>query len=284
MDAKKIKVSIALASGTFDGENNEITLPAVPIKVSVSKTGGQDLPKCTIEAKNLALATMEKLTVLSFRKLQSYNNVVKVEAGSGDALDLVFMGEISTAVPVFAADGTATFKIEASAGYYPLQKSSPPVSVQGETTIEKLMAQFAADAGYTLENSGVTGSVKNCVFSGSPIVKARQLAKQTGIDFLITDGKFIIMPSYSDSRGDTVPFFSASSGLLGYPSFTNDGISCKVIFSPLVDIGGLVKIESIVPKASGVWRVDKITTNLQANDPAGGEWTESLEASWVNEE
>lgn len=282
---KAIGVTIALAEGVFEGSNNEITLPEVPTHVSCDKTGGDELPKCTIEVKNLKLDLMQRLTVLAFRKLQTYNNVIKVMAGDyGGKLDLVFQGEIVSAVPDFGTDGSVTFKIEAMTGFYPLQLSTAPVSVQGYTTIESLMAQFAKEAGYAYENSGVSGSVKNSVYRGSPIQKARQLARQTGIDLLIQDGKFITLPDYDTSRENVVPYFTKDSGLLGYPSFTSDGIECTVLFSPLIEVGGLIKIGSIVPKASGVWKVTKVHHDLDAYSPAVGTWVSDISATWVADE
>lgn len=282
---KQIVISIALAQGTFMGEKNEVTLPAVPTRITIDKTGGNELPKMAAEIDNLSLDLMQRLTVLAFRNLQTYNNVIKVEAGEeGQTPDLVFQGEIVSAVPVFNADGTATFKIDAASGYYPLQKSTQPVSVNTDTTIVSLFKQFADEAGYTLENNGVEGSVKNSVFTGTPIQKARQLARQTGVDLLIDNGTMVILPSYLDSREGAVPLLSADSGLLGYPAFTNDGISCKCLFSPLLKIGGMVKIESIVPKATGVWRVTKLHHSLQAYQTAGGDWSTQIDAAWLADE
>lgn len=282
---KQIRTSIALAEGNFDGQNNEVTLPAVPTHVTITKTGGTTLPTLTADIKNLSLDLMQRLTVLSFRQLQSYNNVIKVEAGEEDVEpDLVFQGEIVTAVPRFAADGSVTFHIEAKSGYYPLQKSTAPVSVNTDTTIESLFQQFADEAGYTLENNGVTGSVRNCVFTGTPIRKARQLAKQTDVDLIIDNATFVILPSYLDSREGSVPLLNKDTGLLGYPAFSNDGIQCSCLFSPLLQIGGLIKIESIVPKASGVWRITKLTHDLEAYSPAGGVWHSNVEAEWINDE
>lgn len=283
---KELKITISLAEGTFTNGENTVILPDVPMRVTVDKTGGTELPKMTAEISNLSLNLMQRLTVLSFRQLQTYNNVLKVEAGEGGKTpDLVFQGEITSAVPDFNDDGTATFHIEAASGFYPLQMGTAPVSVDTDTTIEYLFKQFADEAGYTLENNGVTGSVSNCVFTGSPIQKARQLAKQTGVDLLIDNNTLVILPSYEDSReGGTVPLLSKDSGLLGYPSFSNDGISARCLFIPQLQIGGLVKIESIVPKATGVWRVTKLSHTLEANMSTGGEWSTDLDAEWVTEE
>ena len=72
-------------------------------------------------------------------------------------------------------------------------------------------------------------------------------------------------------------------GLLGYPQFNNDGIEFNMIFDPNLKIGGLVKIESIVPRASGIWKITKINTKLEANIPNGGSWNSSVSATWVQE-
>lgn len=282
---KEIYVSIALAEGEFENGSNEITLPKVPTRASVDKTGGTELPKLTLDVDNLILDTMQRLTVLAFKPLQSYKNLIQVQAGEeGQSPDLVFQGEIISAVPVFDYSGTATFHIEASSGYYPIQKTAPPVSVNTDTTIESLFQQFADEAGYSLENNGVSGSVRNSVFTGTPVQKARQLAKQTGVDLIIDNSTFVILPGYTAKREGAVPLLNKSSGLLGYPAFTNDGISAKCLFSPLLKVGGLVKIESIVPKASGVWRLTKIHHSLEAYAPSSQDWMTSFDAIWISEE
>lgn len=281
---KQIQITIALAQGTFDNGENAVVLNGLPMHVEVDKTGGNELPKLKVNISNLALDKMQQLTFLAFRNLQTYNNVIKVEAGDeGQALDLVFQGEIASAVPVFDISGNVTFSIEAKSGYYPLQKSTPPVSVNGDTPIESLFKQFADEAGYSLENNGVSGSVKNSVFTGTPVQKARQLAEQTGVDLVIDNQVFVIMPSYLAHRDGSVPLLRKDTGLVGYPAFTNEGIKASCLYSPLLSVGGLVKVESIVPKASGVWRITKVHHTLEANMTDSGTWVSDIEAEWVHE-
>lgn len=280
---KQIRVTIALAEGTFDNGENTVILPAVPTRVSVDKTGGNELPKAKITISNLSMSLMERLTFLAFKNLQSLNNVIKIDAGEeGQALSTVFEGEITSAVPVFDVSGSVNFSVDAMSGFFPLQKSAPPVSVNDEISIENLFSQFAAEAGYELENDGVSGSVKQAIFTGSPIQKARQLAKQTGVDLIIDNRRFIILPSYLASRnGDSVPLLRKDTGMIGYPSFTNDGIKAQCLFLPALSVGGLVKIESVVPKASGVWRVTKIHHTLEAYTTSGGAWVSDIDAEWI---
>ena len=276
---KAIRITAIMREGVFKSGGNAVTIEGLPISVSVSKPGGSEMNKATVTIDNMNLETMQQLTVLAFRQLQTFNNVIKIEAGAKrQSLDVVFEGEISSAVPALNNDGAASFKIEAKAGYYANQLPSAPVSVQGETTIEYLMKQFAKEALYDFENRGITASVANCVFAGSPILKARTLAKQTGIDLLIDDRKFIIQPF--DRPKDKAILLSAESGLLGYPSFTNDGIQCKALYNPNFELGGFFELKTILPNASGMWKITKIEHALEANKP-GGTWATRLNGAWA---
>lgn len=278
---KTIKTTIFLREGSFAGGGNAVTFEGLPIEVAISKPGGQEMNKATVTVDNMKLPTMQQLTMLAFRKLQSFNNVIKVEAGvKNHKLDTIFEGEISSAVPTAGSDGTISFKIEATTGYYPSQLPSPPISVNGETTIEKLMIQFAKEANYGFENRGISGSVKNSVFDGSPVLKARTLAQQTGIDLLIDDRKFIIQPFDLQKRG-TVILLTDTSGLRGYPSFTNDGVQCSAYFNPNFALGGFFELQTILPNASGIWKISKLEHKLSANKPSGGDWETSLTGVWL---
>lgn len=278
---KTIRTTVYLREGSFAGGSNTVSFEGLPIEVNVSKPGGEDMGKATVNVNNMKLDTMQQLTMLAFRKLQTFNNVIKIEAGEvGRKLNTVFEGEISSAVPVIDNDGSVSFKIEARTGYYPNQLPTSPVSVRGETTIEKLMMQFAKEANYSFENKGITGSVKNSVFPGSPIQKARALARQTGIDLLIDDRKFIIQPYEIKPNGGIV-LIQGDSGQYGYPSFTNDGVQCKVYFNPSLKLGGFFELKTILPAASGIWKISKLEHKLSANKPTGGEWMTSLNGVWV---
>lgn len=280
---KTIRVTIHMASAVFGNGNNTITIEGLPTTVSIDKPGGEDENKMICSVNGLKLEIMEPLTVLGFKPKTTFNNVITIEAGTkGETLATVFKGEISKAVPVFSDDGIATLEIEATTGNYPNKIPSPQTSAKGDATVEELMQQFASEAGYSFQNEGVTSRVKNALFKGSPIVKARSLARQAGIELLIDDQKFVILP-LGGNRSGTIPKFSKESGLLGYPSFTDDGIDARVLFDTRLDIGGLVEIDSLVPKASGIWKITKLTHDLQAYQSTASSWESSFSTTWVQE-
>lgn len=281
---KTIQVVMAMAEGVFQNGANQITVEGLPTSVDIQKQGGDERPSCTVTIGNLNIDVVKQLTTLSFRPLQRFKNQITVNAGEvGKQLQTIFIGDFENAYGEFQNAPTMNLMVKAIAAQHGALMATPATSVDGTEQVAKLMEQWAIEAGCTLENKGVNASVKNVVYRGSPVDKAKTLARDVGIDLIIDDGKFIITPNGRAVDGNAV-LIDPKHGLLGYPAFSNDGIEFNMIFDPNVKIGGLVKIESIVPRASGIWKVTKITTKLEAYVPNGGSWNSSVSATWVQEE
>ena len=281
---KTIQVVMAMAEGVFQNGANQITVEGLPTTVDIQKQGGDERPSCTVTIGNLNIDVVKQLTTLSFRPLQRFKNQITVNAGEvGKQLQTIFIGDFENAYGEFQNAPTMNLMVKAISAQHGALMATPATSVDGTEQVAKLMEQWAVEAGCTLENKGVNASVKNVVYRGSPVDKAKTLARDVGIDLIIDDGKFIITPNGQAVDGNAV-LIDPKHGLLGYPAFSNDGIEFNMIFDPNVKIGGLVKIESIVPRASGIWKVTKITTKLEAYVPNGGSWNSSVSATWVQEE
>ena len=281
---KTIQVVMAMAEGVFQNGANQITVEGLPTTVDIQKQGGDERPSCTVTIGNLNIDVVKQLTTLSFRPLQRFKNQITVNAGEvGKQLQTIFIGDFENAYGEFQNAPTMNLMVKAIAAQHGALMATPATSVDGTEQVAKLMEQWAIEAGCTLENKGVNASVKNVVYRGSPVDKAKTLARDVGIDLIIDDGKFIITPNGQAVDGNAV-LIDPKHGLLGYPAFSNDGIEFNMIFDPNVKIGGLVKIESVVPRASGIWKVTKITTKLEAYVPNGGSWNSSVSATWVQEE
>lgn len=281
---KTIQVVMAMAEGVFQNGANQITVEGLPTTVDIQKQGGDERPSCTVTIGNLNIDVVKQLTTLSFRPLQRFKNQITVNAGEvGKQLQTIFIGDFENAYGEFQNAPTMNLMVKAISAQHGALMATPATSVDGTEQVAKLMEQWAVEAGCTLENKGVNASVKNVVYRGSPVDKAKTLARDVGIDLIIDDGKFIITPNGKAVDGNAV-LIDPKHGLLGYPAFSNDGIEFNMIFDPNVKIGGLVKIESVVPRASGIWKVTKITTKLEAYVPNGGSWNSSVSATWVQEE
>jgi hypothetical protein len=219
--------------------------------------------------------------MLNFKPLESQHNLIAIRAGEkGGMLPLVFQGEITGAFADFNACPDVSMRFEADSGGYAQQIALPPLTVSGEVPAERLFSRFSAEAGYTFVNEGVTASVSDAWFPGSPVARAEKLAHDTGCELIIDDGAIIALPAGKARSGNAV-LLTRDTGLIGYPTFNQDGISCRCLFNPDLSYGGLIKVESIVPRASGVWRITKLTHSIAASVPGGGDWESQVEAAYT---
>lgn len=279
---KTIRLVITLGKGQFSEGGNTKTIEGLACDVSITKPGLPEKNSATVKVWGLKYDDMAQLTMLAFRPLESQKNLISIFAGEKDgSLPLAFAGEITSAFADFNAAPDVVMQFEADTGTYAQQIAEPVLTVDGETSAESLFSKFAAAAGYSYENQGVTSSVKNIWVPGSPITKAEKLSKDLGVNLLIDDGTLITLPAGQARKGNAV-LLNKESGMVGYPTFNQDGISLRCLYNPDLVFNGLVKVESIVPRASGTWRITKLTHNLTAYIPGGGNWESQVEAMYYD--
>lgn len=285
-----LEVRITLRDGEFAGGGNTKIVTEVPIRARIEKTGPPDFNKATLEMRGLLYEDIDQLSTVAFRPLAFARNLVQIYAGNeNDGLALAFSGEITQAAADFNAAPDVTLKIDAMTGYYGNITPQGPTAIKGNQPAADFIAQQAAALGYTFQNNGVTAQLSNAVFNGSPVAQARAAARQIGAELLIDDGVMSLSPvgggtgtgTRSGSGGGSVGgslavLLNKESGMIGYPTLTNEGVEIRSLYNPSYRLGGLVKVESIVPKASGVWRIIKLTHELAAFDPGGGPWESNL--------
>jgi hypothetical protein len=65
-----------------------------------------------------------------------------------------------------------------------------------------------------------------------------------------------------------------AGGMVGYPSYTQQGIMVKTVFDPRLTMGGQFKLETSLPQTSksGTWNVYKLDLALDEQVP-NGEWS-----------
>lgn len=251
-------------------------------KCRVSKLGLPDKNKASVSVWGLSLDDMAAMTTLSFGPLRyaSRNHMV-IEAGErGGALSRVFSGNIMSAWADFNGAPDVEMKFEAMTGGYAALIAQSPVAASGTAKAAELCGQFARECGLSFVNQGVDVSVDNSVYSGSPLEKAQAVAKQVGADLIIDDDRMTLLPRGETLKGGSVAVLSPETGMIGYPTFTNNGITVKSFFNPSAQRGGQVKISSIVPRASGTWRITRVDHDLSAYDPRGGPWETTIEATY----
>ena len=282
MDLKTIRTTIILSEGEFEGGGNTKVIEGLATTVEVEKNGLPEKNTAKVSISNLKMSDMEKMTFLAFRPLQKRKNKILIEAGTqGHELGMVFKGDITSAFPDFNSAPDVPFEIEAMTAGWAYQIAESPTSIQGEEDVGALMEQFAKQAGFNFVNNNVSATVRNTTYNGSPVQKARQLAAEVNIELLIDDETFTIQ-KWKEPRGDAV-LLGANSGLIGYPTFTQDGVSVRSFYNPKLRLGGQVKLQSIVPKSNGYWKLTKLSHSLSAYSQ-NSQWESSFDGIWLKEE
>lgn len=279
---KQIRIGMALYK---DEQKRTLVYEGVETHVQIEKPGEPDQNKATVEMYNLSMDAMRDMTTLSFRPLQTKKNLIVIFAGDEtNGMSQCFAGEIDTAYADFSGAPTIKMHIEAAAGSYPSLKASPPIAVKGSQSAASLIEQFAKESGYSFLNNGVTASVKNAVLNGSPIQKARTVAGMVGCELLIDDNVVKIQPFDKGLDEGNAVLMSKDSGMLGYPTFTSEGISLKCLYNPDLQLGGMIEVDTVVPGAKGTWKITKLSHSLVANAASAGDWFSSIEASPLDAE
>lgn len=275
---KEIELAVVLGKGTFGGNGNTKIIKGLAVQCNIEKVQLPDKNKAKVQIYGLNLDDMEQMTTLAFKPLETQKNYIQIKAGDKDGeLSLVFKGEIATAYANFNNVPDVVFEIEALAGYFPALKAIPATSATGEVSIAELLAKLAKEAGYDFVNKGVTGAVSNPYLTGSPFEQIKKLAADNGFDVLFDNEEIIAVPFGKARSGNTVKL-SKDTGLIGYPTFSSEGIALNCHFEKELQIGGLVEVDSIVPKTSGLWKISKLSHKISANFSGNNYWESAVDA------
>ena len=285
---KVLEAHITLAEGGYDtatGSAANTKIVRLGMDVEIKKPGGEEKNKATVKVFNLPLEDMEVLTTLAFQPLQVSKNAIAVYAGDEEhGLTLAFSGDIVSAVPNFNSAPDPSFDIECVTGYVASVTPVPPLTAPGAQDAAGLLKTLAGQMNLSFTNRGVSGvAIRNPAFVGGPMQQARQIAAAARISLIVDDGEMVIAPfgelRRDDSEGGT-PVWKDKTGMFGYPSFDNEGIQAKGIYEPKLQLGGPLRIESLVPRATGLWQIQSLTHKLQANYPGASSWVSEVKASY----
>lgn len=273
---KQLVVTILL-----DGE--QMSFPGFATTVHIQKQGAPELPRANVQIFGLSEAKLAQLTLLSFDGLSLRPNRIQIMAGDSESgMSICFEGEITNSAPDFNAAPSPVLNIEAITAAYPKLLPQSPVSISGSQAVEDLMESLASEAGLTFRNEGVSTSLSNCTINGDPISKMQWVADTIGADLIFDDKEVILVPR-DGTRGQllTVTAINPQTGQIGYPSFDSMGIRCSCFFRPDLMVAGYCRIESSLPRASGVWKIYSVDHDLSANLPSGGPWTSTIAGTWM---
>ena len=279
---KDIRATFQLGMGSFDASgNNAKVVTGLACSFNVEQVAAPDFNKCQGKIYNMSMDDVAKLTTLSFEPLSvEKRNLIKLETTeNGIDFTTVFIGEIENAYGDFNSAPNISLNVNALAGTYAMKLAASPLSSKGSVPAKELLNKLATAAGYKLETD-ITENVNNVYFQGSVMQQVYGIARAIGAKVVIDNDVLRVMRKGQSLKTGTV-LINAATGLIGYPTFSNQGINLSCLYNPNIKQQGLIQVESVVPKATGVWRVIKVNHVVSANIPTGSDWKTQIEAVYT---
>ncbi|MDK9607117.1 phage protein [Lelliottia wanjuensis] len=124
---------------------------------------------------------------------------------------------------------------------------------------------------------GVDGSVtlsRGRVCYGMTRDVLTQVAGHHDADWSVQNGRLIILKADYCQPGEGT-MLSQETGMINSPRVTNDGLEVSCLLNPSIQVGGLIRIDSIVDDYDGDYKVTSIESTGDSHD---NEWTSKITA------
>lgn len=285
MKRKIIRVSITLRDGdvSFTAENdNRLKSTGLAISTSITYGNGAISPIAQITVYGLPIETMNKLFRVQWNTMASLLNMVKIEVGDDpNNLMVAYEGNITFAKPNMDGAPNIALVIESQMAVVEKMKYTDPFTIpKGESAdVADIIAFLCKDMGFEFENNEVSHILTDTTLNGSNMEKIEKLAQMCDFD-LYVEQRSITICKKGAARPLKIPVISPSSGLIGYPSPDQRGVTLNCAYDPIVRFGGIIRVSgSLIAVANADWRIYGLVSTLEANIPQG-KWQMAVNATW----
>lgn len=275
---KDIKTG-ATSQPTFtESGTNEVLLSGYRAQANIIKAGGLSMGGLQLRIYGISLSLMNQLSFLGKIPLATRNNTVTVSAGDDiNGMSVVYVGNINAAYADMQGAPDVVFVVQASAGLFEAINPIKPNSYQGSASVSVIMAGLANQMGKVFEDNGVNVKLSNPYFPGTARAQAEACARAADINWIIDNNTLAIWPK-DGSRGSAIPLVSPDTGLVGYPTYTGNGIGFICRYNPSIGFGAMVEVKSSLTPACGKWVVYYLAYELES-ETNGGVWFTRVEAA-----
>ena len=170
--------------------------------------------------------------------------------------------------------------ISAVAGNDLMRTPASPFTATGSQPYETILNSICAANGYTLNAvnlDGITGT--NPHFVGDVMHQLQDACNAASLQMAV-NGKVVTVWKPGDAIDSVKPLISPDYGLIGYPVFTQSGITFQTTFSTYLSQGRNVTLQTSLPNASGDYNLFQVDHYL-SSWMQGGPWTSVCQGAKV---
>ena len=300
---KRIDVVFNIVQGGFDGSNNEtITLTGHRVGCQIQNAGMETGVMCALRIEGMKLDQMNRLSVVQSSVVSQSMNTVTVMAGNdGDVLPVVFSGGIIEGFADFSGSPDIAFVVTAMSTARASAEPITSTSFNGPVSVATVMEAIAAKIGLGFVNNGVNVTlVGNVYYCGSAREQMQKCAEATRINYNIAMNRLVIWPKAITANTGEVADISSETGLLGYPSYSQGGVTLQCLFNPNIGLFSTIRLTSqyspaawvnnegqlrsqsgagaVYPPSNGLWVTQRVQHDIQTEAP-GAPWLTTIEAA-----
>lgn len=269
----------------FSGTNkNTVTLSGLRASCKFLKAGFPQMGGAQMRIYGMTLSIMNDLSTLGQRLFLQPPNTVLVEAGDSSGLGIVFWGVIQNAYIDFSAAPDVAFQVEAWTEANFAVLPTLPTSINGSADVVTILQGLANAANMSFENNGVANVQIPSLYLWGPVLKqihdiADQVKNVVNVDIVgDAPGGKLVLTLKNGHREGIVPLISADTGMIGYPSYTPNGIMVRTLYNRNVSFLKPIIVQSkFLPAANRQWVVFGLDHDLDTMFP-NGRWDSNIQA------
>ncbi|MGK0705116.1 hypothetical protein ACSFCW_16790 [Yokenella regensburgei] len=256
-------------TGKFDDTgNNTITIDEIKSSFKVGAYGNQVGVQAEIVLYGLSLDLISMLSSKGVGVYTATKEDIAVEVfANGDKL---FSGFIFSSYANMNAIPDSSLIISAMSGLDLKNAVTSPFSKPDTAKVVDILKAICEPYSYNLRPIGIDGITStNTYLAGSPLDQIRYVCNSANLQMSFMNNVITVWPG-GLAVDDIVPQVSPDYGLIGYPVFTQGGITFQTRFSTLLSQGRNVKLTTSLPHASGVYNlfsVEHFLSSWMKNGP-----------------
>lgn len=227
-------------------------------------------------SSNKAEITLWNLEPTSLGVLQTPGCEVRLVAGYAEAAGLVFEGQIAKrGVTISPERPQLKVKIEAGDGESALARVSAGISLDVGASYRDAIRACCTDMGIKSGNLEDIPGIDRQFAGGFVAVGPTRdiltgLMRDLGCEYSVQNGALQGLAPRA-ARRETAVLLNPTSGLIGSPTKSKDGVEAKSLLQPSILPGSLIQIDAIDLK--GIYVASEVT---HAGSTRGGDWYSSI--------
>ena len=249
----------------LDISNDQETLSIEQLRVAfeIDKTINEKPNPAKIQVWNLNRDHINQLLSQDYKK-------VALSVGYGE-LRQIYAGDITkTRIQREGLDFVLT--LECSDGHQAYTQSRAKTTLKAGATdkqiIEELQKTMPKVQSGAIDIPNQRKLPRGRVLNGNSRDILTKIARNNKADWSIQDGSLIFLPKDKVLSDDAV-LISQDTGMINAPEQTDEGLELTCLLNPALQIGGLVKVESIIEYFNGEYKIVKLA---HSGDGIGGDW------------